>query len=189
MPRVIRRGLIPSFARTAAPSPMCKRPRHNIRDSNGKLISKHKLSPEFRCKYIEWRKSRLALLPSTRKRDRGWYESLPWSQWLSDGIVETDKVPTMRTLAHIYDNAKVDSPNIGRNCALQGPMCAGIRCKDYPISYGLVSFTCCSCVVRGRRDNPEAPEKSHRRLQCRSPSFRCDRCSPRDRSVAAPRSG
>jgi hypothetical protein len=115
------------------PSPICKRPRHNIRDSNGKLISKRKLSPEFLCKYIEWRKSRLALLPPTRKRDRGWYASLPWSQWLLDGIVEIDNVPSMRTLAHIYDNVKVESPIIESHCALQGQMrarSARIHFKD-----------------------------------------------------------
>ena len=106
--------LMPSLQSADAytPSPKCKRLRHDIRDSKGKLTSKQEMSPEFLCKYIEWRKSRLALLPSTRKRDSGWYASLPWSQWLSDGIVENDNVPSMRTLARIYDNVKVESPGI-----------------------------------------------------------------------------
>ncbi len=56
-------------ARTS--SPLCKRQRHNIRDASGKLVSKHIMSLEFMCRYIDWRKSRLAMLPSTRKRDRG----------------------------------------------------------------------------------------------------------------------
>jgi hypothetical protein len=103
-------------------SPISQRQRHNTRDLNGKLVSKHIMSPEFLCRYIEWRKSRLALLPSTRKRDRGWYASLPWSQWLLEGIVKNENVPSMRTLAHIYDNIKNGSPIKGRLCAFQRPM-------------------------------------------------------------------
>ena len=97
-------------------SPLCKRQRHNSRDASGKLVSKHIMSPEFICRYIDWRKSRLAMLPSTRKRDRGWYASLPWNQWFLDGIVENEMVPSMRTLAHIYDSAKSGLPITG--CAL-----------------------------------------------------------------------
>ena len=58
----------------------------------------------------------MAMLPSTRKRDRGWYASLPWNQWFLDGIVKNEMVPSMRTLAHIYDSAKPGSPITG--CAL-----------------------------------------------------------------------
>ena len=97
-------------------SPLCKRQRHNSRDASGELVSKHIMSPEFICRYIDWRKSRLAMLPSTRKRDRGWYASLPWNQWFLDGIVKNEMVPSMRTLAHIYDSAKPESPITG--CAL-----------------------------------------------------------------------
>ena len=68
------------------------------------------MSSEFLFTYIEWRKSRFALLDSTRKRDRGWYAAVPWGQWLSEGIVKSDNVPSMSTLAHIYDNVKNDLP-------------------------------------------------------------------------------
>ncbi len=118
------------------------------------------------------------------QRDRGWYPSRPWSQRLLDGIVENDNVPSMRTLAHIYDNVKVESPTIGCLCALQGQMrarSARIRFKDNSDSYGLISVAPSSAVC-GRRDNPEAPAVSHRRLQRRRcPGLRCDRCGPRDR--------
>ena len=55
----------------------------------------------------------LPVLPSPiRKRDRGWYETLPsiWSQWILEGVVENDNIPSMRTLAHIYDAIKDRSP-------------------------------------------------------------------------------
>ncbi len=63
-------------------SPFCKPLRHNIRDVKGKLVRNQTMSPEFILKYIEWRKSRVAMLAPTRKRDRGWYESVTgiWSQ-------------------------------------------------------------------------------------------------------------
>ena len=50
------------------------------------------MSPEFILKYIEWSKSRVVLLSPTRKRDRGWYETLPsiWSQWILEGVVENE---------------------------------------------------------------------------------------------------
>jgi hypothetical protein len=44
------------------------------------------------------------------KRDRGWYAAVPWGQWLSEDIVKSDNVPSMSTLAHIYDNVKNDFP-------------------------------------------------------------------------------
>ena len=66
------------------------------------------MSPEFILKYIEWSKSRVVLLSPTSKRDRGWYEPLPsiWSQWILECVVENDNIPSMRTLAHIYDAIK-----------------------------------------------------------------------------------
>jgi hypothetical protein len=105
-------------------SPICKRQRHNFRDASGKLVSKHIMSPELMRRYIEWRKSRLAMLPSTRKRDRGWYAYLPWTQWFLDGIVKNEMVPSIRTLAHIYESAKPGSQNLTQItgfCALHTP--------------------------------------------------------------------
>ena len=48
------------------------------------------------------------MLARTCKRDRGGYEFLPgiWSQWILEGVVENDNIPSMRNLAHIYDDIK-----------------------------------------------------------------------------------
>ena len=76
------------------------------------------MSSEFLFTYIEWRKSRFDLLDSTRKRDCGWYASVPWGQWQSEGIVKSDNVPSMSRLAHIYDNVKNDLPIKAGLCAI-----------------------------------------------------------------------
>ena len=100
------------------------------------------MSPEFILKYIEWSKSRVGLLSPTRKRDRGWYETLPsiWSQWILEGVVENDNIPSMRTLAHIYDAIKDRSPK--GNTGKVMPARAAIALKHNIQFTKLIDFFC-----------------------------------------------
>jgi hypothetical protein len=60
--------------------------------------------------------TKVCLLDSTRKGDRGWYAAVPWGR--GKGIVKSDGVLPMSTLAHIYDNVKNDSPIKAGLCAI-----------------------------------------------------------------------
>ena len=66
-------------------------------------------SPEFLAEFVEWRQSRMEILPSKFAFDR-WYEALLkehiWHQWMLNGLVKSMDIPTRNTLAHLYVNAK-----------------------------------------------------------------------------------
>ena len=100
------------------------------------------MSPEFILKYIEWRKSRVALLSPTSKRDHGWYETLPsiWSQWILKCVVENDNIPSMRTLAYIYDAIKDILPK--GNAGKVMPARAAIALKHNIRFTKLIDFFC-----------------------------------------------
>ena len=153
-------------------SPFCKPWRHNIRDVKGKLVRNQAMSPEFVLKYIEWRKSRVAMLDPTRKRDRGWYESVTgiWSQWILEGVVENDNIPSMRTLAHIYDAIKDRPPNLKGSTGKAMPPRAAMAAFKHDIKFQkLIDFFCPQqLAARGRR--PTSQPRSARRKICSTPS-------------------
>ena len=128
------------------------------------------MSPEFILKYIEWRKSRVAMLAPTRKRDRGWYESATgiWSQWILEGVIENDNIPSMRTLAHIYDAIKDRSPK-GCTGKSHAPAAAMVAFKHDIQFQKLIDFFCPQqLAARGRR--PTSQPRSARRKIFSTPS-------------------
>jgi hypothetical protein len=146
------------------------------------------MSPEFICRYIDWRKSRLAMRPSIRKRDRGWYA---WNQWFLDGIVKNEMVPSMRTLAHIYDSAKPGSPitgcalNANTHAPLQRQQLESIKTKIISWYLALLAkFSPQALQLRYRRParQSEDPRETSRCLQpdrCSRGPPCCLRSSPR----------
>ena len=140
--------------------------RHDIHDISGRYISEVNSQPELETKYFLWRKARYDGLALGRKRDKGWWNALDsqkqWQQWFNDGVNESIVVPTpsRSILEKLYNRLSHEAKSpIGsaKRGALRG---AHIQFK-YAISCGLISFPRCSCAVRGRRDNPEAPAVPH----------------------------
>jgi hypothetical protein len=85
-----------------------KHHRKDKRDSFGRKVA-FIPSPEFLAKFVDWRQSRLALLPSKRTFDR-WHEALlkehVWHQWMLERLVKNMDIPTRNILAHLYVHAK-----------------------------------------------------------------------------------
>ncbi len=154
-----------------------KHHRKDKRDSFGRKVA-FILSPEFLAKFVDWRQSRLELLPSKCTFDR-WHEALlkehVWHQWMLEGLVKNMDIPTRNILAHLYVHAKtpateqkMGSANLKRG--LLEPRAQSSHSQQILFSCELIDFPRCSCAVGGRRDNPKDPPETARCLQP-------DRCS------------
>ena len=153
-------------------------------------------SPEFLAEFVEWRQSRMDILPSKCAFDR-WYEALSkehiWNQWMINGLVKSMDIPTRNTLAHLYVNARTPETEKRVGSARTGLFVLHNELGNYRshfrycnISFRLISIPLCSCTVGGRGVNSEAPEMSARCLQRhrrRGPGCGGGR-SPRDRGIA-----
>ena len=168
---------------------------HDIHDTSGRYMSEVNSQPELETKYFLWGKARYYGLALGPKRDKRWWNALDSQkhrqQWFNDGVNESIVVPIpLRSILDMHYNRLSHEAKSPIESAKRGAL-RGARIQfNSVISCGLISFPRCSCAVGGRRDNPEEPAASRPRLQRRRcPGLRCDRCSPRDRRVAVPRSG
>ena len=170
------------------------------RGNGGQIIANNQYTTEFRTKYFLYRNARYAALTGGRRKDFGWYVLLKtmWPEWLKEGLTEISPIPARMELDYLFRmdskirQAADSSSRIDHGSAKRGQELASHLSiiRNITVRFKLIPFPRCSCAVRGRRDNPEAPAVSHPRLQRhRCPGLRCDRCGPSDRRVATPRSG
>ena len=110
-----------------------KKHRHDKREPSGRKAV-FIPSPEFLAIFLDWRKSRLKLLPLKCLFDR-WYEALSkehiWYQWMLRGLVKDMDIPSRNTLAHLYVNASTPETEKRIGSAKRGLL---------PINLDIVSF-------------------------------------------------
>ena len=116
------------------------RHRNDKRDSSGRKLV-FIPSPEFIAEFVEWRQSRMEILPSKFAFDR-WYEALLkehiWHQWMLNGLVKSMDIPTRNTLAHLYVNAKTPETEKRVGSAKRGLLLAQQRWRIIAVILNIV---------------------------------------------------
>ena len=171
---------------------MNSKKRYDTHDTSGSFISQVNLTTALEQNIFYGERQGTMVLLSVKNETRGGGMLLIPKNIGSNGLtMGSMKVLLCQLHREVFLKSFTTTSSMKRNRrsdppreALRG---AHIQFK-HVISCRLISFPRYSCAVCDRRDNP-ARSLSSTPSRRRCPGLRCDRCGPRDRRVATPRSG